>query len=203
MQFHRDPAVPKLARYPEYRSYLRADFKRHCAYCTGHEDECGGEDHFEIDHHRPKWKHPELEHEYTNLYYCCRGCNKNGAKGEQWPSDELLAAGYRFFDPVAENAYGLHFKETANGSLQELNRVGDYSITKLRLNRDALIALRLRRRQMAALLSRELKRLELRLTRMQKRGKSPSGDLSERLELLRRALQNAPVLGLLPGWWQD
>ena len=203
MQFNRNPAVPKLARYDQYRPYLRTDFRRHCAYCTGHEDEWGGEDHFEIDHHRPKSKNPELEHEYSNLYYCCRGCNKKGAKGEHWPSDALLAAGFRFFDPVAENADGLHFAETADGTLRQLNNVGVYSIENLRLNREALVKLRLNRKRMAALLSKELKALEVKLLRMQKKGKTPSPELSTRLESLRRTLQNAPVLAMLPGWWHD
>lgn len=203
MQFRRTPSIPQLSHYSEYRSYLRSDFKRHCAYCTGHEDEYGGEDHFEIDHFRPKGQFSRLEHDYSNLYYCCHGCNKNGAKGSQWPSPELFNLNYRFFDPVAEEADGLHFKETTNGRLKPLTNVGLYSIEKLRLNREGLIELRQRRRSIAVLLSKELKRLERRIVKMQKRGHRPSAAIVSRLDSLKTALKNAPVLGLLPGWWHD
>src|ERR1035441_9736881 len=159
MQFARRPNVPNSANYQDYRPYLLEDFLHHCAYCTIHEDELAGEDFYEIDHHRPKSKFPDLINDYTNLYYCCRACNKKGAKGENWPSDDLINAGFRFFDPVAENAYHLHLREAASGKLIKKTNVGDYSIRILRLNRDGLLKLRRRRREVRVLLGRELGRL--------------------------------------------
>src|SRR5438034_528748 len=159
MQFTRSQNVPRFANYQDYRPFLRLDFFSHCAYCTGHETELGGEDHFEIDHFRPKSKFPRHINNYNNLYYACRGCNKRGAKGEQWPSLALRRAGYRFFDPVQENAYVMHLRELPSGRLRDRTRVGDYSIKKLRLNRDGLVLLRKKRRQMRRLLHRELRTL--------------------------------------------
>src|SRR5437870_4619047 len=119
MQFARRADIPNFDNYQDYHPYLREDFLRHCAYCTGHEDEMGGEDHYEIDHHRPKSR-PEFAHlvnDYGNLYYACHGCNRRGAKGENWPSDDLYNAGFRFFDPIMENAYEIHMRETRSGRL--------------------------------------------------------------------------------------
>lgn len=201
MQFTRRADVPNFANYQDYRPYLREDFLRHCAYCTIHEDELAGEDFYEIDHHRPKSRFPALTNEYTNLYYCCKACNKRGAKGENWPSDDLLKAGFRFFDPVAENAYQLHVRETASGELAKKTNVGDYSIRILRLNRDGLLALRRRRRAMRLLLRRELSLLLRVLERARRMGHDPSPGIQTRLDLIRQTLSTRPVLCLLPDWW--
>ena len=201
MQFARNIGVPKLANYQDYRSYLREDFKRHCAYCTIHEEELAGEDFYEIDHHRPKSKFPDLINEYANLYYCCKGCNKKGAKGENWPSDDLQNVGFRFFDPVAENAYQVHMRETASGRLAKKTNVRDYSVRILRLNRDGLVKLRQRRRAMRTLLGKELRRLLRVLERTKRMGYQPSPEVQTRLDLVRQALNAEPVLCLLPDWW--
>lgn len=201
MQFTRRANAPNFSNYQDYRPLLREDFLRHCSYCTIHEDELAGEDFYEIDHHRPKSKFPKLENVYTNLYYCCKACNKRGAKGENWPSDDLIKAGFRFFDPVAENAYQLHVRETASGKLKERNNIGDYSIRILRLNRDGLIQLRLLRREIQILLKRELGRLLKALERAERMGRQPSPRIQTRLDLVRQALARRPILCLLPAWW--
>jgi uncharacterized protein (TIGR02646 family) len=203
MQFARRADTPNFANYQDYRPFLRDDFLRHCAYCTIHEDELAGEDFYEIDHHRPKSKFPDLENVYTNLYYCCKACNKRGAKGENWPSDDLLNGGFRFFDPVAENAYQLHMRETASGTLKERNNVGNYSIRILRLNRDGLIQLRRRRKEIQILLNRELGRLLKVLERIRRMGHQPSAQTQARLDRVRQALAQRPILCLLPAWWHD
>jgi len=201
MQFQRRKDVPKLARYEGYRPYLREDFLRHCAYCTGHENEMGGEEHFEIDHHRPKSKFPDLANEYSNLYYSCHGCNKRGSKGEHWPSDDLYKAGFRFFDPVAENAYQVHMRETRTGRLIKITNVGEYSIEFLRLNRKGLRNLRKRRKTMRIMLRKELRRLLRVLETSRKSGHQPSTTVLTRLDLVRDRLRTRPVLNLLPDWW--
>lgn len=201
MQFKRSVDIPKLAKYGDYRPYLRADFLRHCAYCTGHEDEMGGEDHFEIDHHKPASRFKDLISEYTNLYYACHGCNRKGAKGENWPSRELYDAGFRFFDPVAENAYQIHMRETRAGRLIEKTNVGNYSIRILRLNRDGLVKLRTSRRAMRSALRKELRRLLRVLEDTRHFGHQPSPQILTRLGLVRETLQRRPILSLLPDWW--
>jgi hypothetical protein len=113
----------------------------------------------------------------------------------------LLNAGFRFFDPVAENAYQLHVRETASGGLVKKTNVGDYSIRILRLNRDGLRSLRRRRRAMRVLLGRELGRLLRVLERTKRMGYQPSPATQTRLDLVHRALSTRPVLCLLPAWW--
>ncbi len=201
MQFVRRRNVPRKSNYSDYRPFLREDFLCHCAYCTAHEDEWGGEDHFEIDHYRPASKFPKLINKYSNLYYCCRGCNKRGAKGDNWPSKSLSKAGFRFFNPVVENAYRVHFRETKDGLLVKKTNVGEYSINILRLNRDILIKLRRGRRSMRTTLSKELRLLLQVLEHCKKMKHEPSAGVSARLELVRKRLQSRPILNLLPEWW--
>lgn len=201
MQFNRSQNVPRFTNYQDYRPFLRQDFLSHCAYCTGHEIELGGEDHFEIDHFRPRSKFPRQINNYRNLYYACRGCNRIGAKGEQWPTPALRRAGYRFFDPVQENAYVLHLCEVPSGRLRDRTRVGDYSIKKLRLNRDGLVRLRKKRRQMRQLLHRELRTLLAASRQIQQQGHQPTPATVVRLQQVRNLLKTGPVLALLPDWW--
>jgi len=204
MQFaRRIGSIPNFVDYQDYRPYLREDFLRHCAYCTGHEDEMGGEDHYEIDHHRPKSRREfsHLVNDYGNLYYSCHGCNRKGAKGDNWPSDELYNAGFRFFDPVVENAYATHMSETQSGRLVRKTNVGVYSIDKLRLNREGLRKLRQRRRAMRKKLRQELSRLLRVLERTKLMGHQPSSAIQTRLALVRQTLSTRPVLCLLPDWW--
>jgi len=145
--------VPRIIRkhhppyskdYTKYKPYLRQDFNYRCAYCTIHEGEFGGLRNFAVEHFRPKWKFPELECEYTNLYYACCVCNDY--KGRRWPSDEDIAEGLRFSDSCEEDIYEVHFCEQNDGRLKPLTVCGDYTITHIRLNRLHLVRLRLRRR---------------------------------------------------------
>src|ERR1051326_71437 len=189
MQFNRSQRVPLFRNYQKYRPFLRTDFVSHCAYCTGHETEVGGEDHFDIDHFKPKPKFPKLINVYTNLYYSCKGCNKNGAKGEHWPSSALQKAGYRFFDPCGENAYVKHMRETRAGSLKQRTRVGEFSIIHLRLNRKGLRHLRKSRANMRRLLQRELKRLLSELERVKAAGRIRPNAVVIRLQQIREHLK--------------
>jgi hypothetical protein len=203
MQFTRRPKVPKFTNYQDYRTILQEDFLHHCAYCTVHEDEIAGDDFFEIDHHRPQSR-PEFSHlisEYSNLYWSCHACNKRGAKGENWPSDVLYNASFRFFDPVAENAYQIHMRETGSGRLIKKTNTGDYSIQILRLNREGLVKLRRGRKGIRVMLRRELRRLLRVLERTKKLDHDPSQAILDRLDLVRRRLRTPPVLNLLPDWW--
>lgn len=163
----------------------------------------GGEDHFEIDHHRPVSKFKHLINEYSNLYYACHGCNRKGAKGENWPSKELYDDGFRFFDPIMENAYELHIRETHSGRLIDKTNVGKYSISVLRLNRDGLINLRRQRRIMRTILKKELKRLLSILNEGKLLHHQPSPEIHTRLNLVRSKLQSPPILSLIPDWWNQ
>jgi hypothetical protein len=92
-------------------------------------------------------------------------------------------------------------RETPSGLLRERNKVGEYSITKLRLNRDGLVLLRKKRRQMRQLLHKELRTLLASSQKIQQRGQQPQPVTLARLQQLRNLLNAGPVLALLPDWW--
>jgi hypothetical protein len=49
------------------------------------------EDTFSVDHYRPRSRFPELECEYSNLFYACSACNRR--KGAFWPDERQWAQG--------------------------------------------------------------------------------------------------------------
>ena len=146
MQFVRSGDVPVYAGYVRYRPFLRRDFLQRCAYCERPEAAVGGEAHCEIDHHRPAALFPQLRSEYTNLYYCCRDCNNT--KGNKWPAIEDEANGNRFSDPCAEDLYGVHTIESADGVLRWKTECGRFTIEGIRLNRQVLTEWRAKRAEM-------------------------------------------------------
>lgn len=102
-QFTRQADVPIYSNYKKYRPYLRADFRKRCAYCERPGKALGGTGHCEIDHFKPREIAPELVAVYDNLYYCCRECN--GKKSKKWPTQDDLNRGRRFSDPCREDFY--------------------------------------------------------------------------------------------------
>ena len=147
--FARQKPPKQWKDYRKYLPYLREDFCRECAYCAVREEENGGEENFEIDHFKPSSKFPDLRAAYVNLYYSCRTCNRS--KGNTWPEDVLVNQGYCFIDSCLEDPYSADFRELTDGRLEAISRKGEYSIPHIRLNRQRLVTLRLRRRQMALL----------------------------------------------------
>ena len=126
--------------YRRYRPFLRQDFQFRCAYCLRHEFFVGGEAGCVIDHHRPRGgRHarPDLAGFYGNLYWCCAECNS--IKGDTWPSPEEFTNGRRFLDPcVPEDDHDFHWRSEADGSLEALTPVGEYTIAKLALGRESV-----------------------------------------------------------------
>jgi hypothetical protein len=140
MIFRRSQPVRRSRDSTEYRPLLRQDFHYHCAYCLTHEYFVGGEAGCTIDHHHPQrgpHARPDLLAEYTNLSWCCRECNEN--KGDAWPSPEEYARGYRFLDPCQpEDDHDHHWHVLADGTLDPLTPIGEYTIERLKLWRPQL-----------------------------------------------------------------
>jgi hypothetical protein len=96
--------------YPDYRQYkpwLRIEFSFACVYCR--QSECGKPEGFGVEHYKPKSQFPQLEREYTNLFYSCNGCNSR--KGSRWfsgasfipnPCEHTMWEHLRFKDEVVE-----------------------------------------------------------------------------------------------------
>lgn len=111
-----------------------------CEYCGVTETDSGGP--LTVDHHRPQSQagtdHPD------NLVYCCWRCNLH--KAAYWPSapaDPVL------WNPRAEPR-DRHLLLLADGQLYPRTPTGEFTLHRIRLNRPALVAHRMRRLTQAA-----------------------------------------------------
>ena len=167
MRIVRSPDPGPLNHYRAYKPHLQTLFRCRCAYCLSHEQKMGQFAAMEVDHFKPKGR-PEfahLEHEWTNLYYCCRICNQH--KSNRWPTDQQMREGLRFVDPCEEDPdehfrLCLHPRHDELCWLTPLTPAARYTIEKIRLNRDQLIQIR---RSLAAEEREEQDRL-LEITRL-------------------------------------
>ncbi len=108
-----------------------------CEYCGVTETDAGGS--LTIDHF-----HPVSEggsDDSTNLIYCCNRCNEY--KAAYWPR---TANSPSLWNPRQEAA-NIHFVVLANGSVHAITDAGHFTLQHLRLNRAALIAHRMQKRQ--------------------------------------------------------
>ena len=129
--------VPDLSVYSDYREYLRSDFYFSCGYCTMSEVEAQGIS-FEIDHYEPTSARPDLENKYDNLIYSCSECNST--KSDLSPPEEARRNGYEFFRPdrhVWEDNFA-----SSGIRLIGIGKIGEFTVTALRLNRESLRRLR-------------------------------------------------------------
>jgi uncharacterized protein (TIGR02646 family) len=126
-----------LSNYGDYRQTLRVDFWFACAYCNIAESEAAGLG-FHIDHYQSATRVPELEHEYTNLFWACQPCNSS--KGDL-PEDEERFQGYRFFCADHDDPEE-HFKTVGLRIEWKTERVGRYTVVTLNLNRQQLREIR-------------------------------------------------------------
>jgi hypothetical protein len=143
-RFARNQKIPQFDDYRRYRPYLRIDFHRQCAYCEMTEASVLGVTAFGVDHFRPRKAFPDLDCVYGNLYYCCNDCNRY--KGSVWPSSDRISEGYFFPDPCECDPLVDHLTENEHGHLMPTTRAGSFSLEVLRLNREACIRFRRRRR---------------------------------------------------------
>jgi hypothetical protein len=115
----------------------RASFA--CEFCGVTETDTGGE--LTVDHFHPKARGGADD--ISNLLYGCVRCNLY--KADYWPTqpDEL-----RLWNPRQESVES-HLLMLVDGSLYPITLVGEFTLTRLRLNRPSLIAYRLRKQYQA------------------------------------------------------
>jgi hypothetical protein len=106
-----------------------------CEYCGVTETDCGGP--LTVDHHFPQSQGGADS--IDNLVYCCWRCNLH--KADYWPSGP---AGPILWNP-RDNSREHHLLLLADGRLHSRTPVGEFTLTRLRLNRPALVAHRARR----------------------------------------------------------
>lgn len=151
----------------------RADFRCFCAYCFRHEDELGGQGHFDQDHFEPKSvNNGAKERVFLNLYWCCKDCNSRQNKGSTWPSAGQLLLGECFCDPCHHDPEVVDYSRQEDMSLLAKTASGGYTIRILRLNERS-----------------ELRKLLIDRDRVRR-------EYQQRLEQLRSQIRRADQIGL-------
>jgi hypothetical protein len=129
------------------RAAVHRAYAGRCGYCGVHEDEAGAE--LEIDHFQPR--SAGGTDEPANLVSSCTTCNR--LKGDFWPAAGPTTAIRRLLHPQRDDL-SLHLREEADGRLVALTETGGFHLTRLRLNRPQLVALRRARADVARLRAR-------------------------------------------------
>ena len=117
------------------RNAVRLRYQYRCGYCGVEETDVGAE--LTVDHFQPR-SHNGTD-DADNLVYCCNACNQ--FKGDYWQPHKMERVLHPLLDALTE-----HLTERRNGRLQGLTETGRFHISRLHLNRPALVANRKRRR---------------------------------------------------------
>ena len=113
----------------------RANFA--CEYCGITETDAGGE--LSVDHFQPQCE--KGSDELANLVYSCFRCNLH--KGNYWPTRPTEVMLWNPRQGPADQ----HLLPLADGTLHAITPTGEQTLRRLKLNRPALIAMRIRRLQ--------------------------------------------------------
>ncbi|MEW8143807.1 MAG: HNH endonuclease [Candidatus Thiodiazotropha endolucinida] len=116
--------------YSDFKPSLRKEFDKTCVYCRT-PDNLSEKNYYAVEHYRPKRKFPELETEYTNLYYACGHCNSK--KGEFWPTDSQLMEGI-FIPNPCDHEMHRHLRTSRNGTVAHHSLAGRWTIDLLDIN---------------------------------------------------------------------
>ncbi len=165
---------------PEQRDAIRQAYVYRCGYCGVHEEEVGSL--LEIDHFQPR--STGGRDDLDNLVYCCPTCNR--LKGDFWPQINPFTASHRLLHPQRD-ALTEHLRENEDGRLVALTETGAFHISRLRLNRAPLVALRRARRDQAQL-RRDLAAAQEEQQRLRQSIIDLEGELHEIITLLSRLL---------------
>ncbi len=155
-----------IYRATEVRKSLELLFRNKCAYC---ETPITTSDEGEVDHFRPKMRAIELNgverpgywwlaYEWSNMYLSCRACMQmkadrfpledSSSGGDPLTTDPLLAAEKPLLlDPCGPEEPGVNLLFTERGQVFGATRRGQITIQILRLNREPLVAARLKQLQ--------------------------------------------------------
>lgn len=133
----KDPSSqPASGEYGDWKEIIAAQCFYQCVYCSIHEAQFGGIDHYHIDHFRPKsiadFKH--LENDICNLFYACPICNR--FKSNDWPGEPNLDNA-TYPDPCKTDYSNLF--DFANYKIKGKFIAANYIIERLFLNRSQLI----------------------------------------------------------------
>jgi hypothetical protein len=128
---------PKTGTYSDWKELIAEECFYQCVYCSIHEAQFGGIDHYHIDHFRPKSREEfkELENSILNLFYACPICNR--FKSNDWPGEPNEEQPC-YLDPSEVN-YSDLFSVEGTFLLKGKNVAARYIIERLFLNRAQLV----------------------------------------------------------------
>lgn len=116
--------------YRTYKKYLKIEFNATCVYCRM-PDFLSEEKSYAVEHYKPKIKFPDLETEYSNLFYSC--CNCNGYKGVFWPDTKQRIL--KIFIPnPCDHVMHNHLRSQTTGTIKPHSFAGSWTIDLLDLN---------------------------------------------------------------------
>ena len=125
-------------RYSDWKEDLSIEGKNQCVYCAIHVNSFGGIRNFHVEHykHKAKDKFPELENEYSNLFFACSICNC--FKSDDWPNDPSPKLDNNSFPDPSKIDYS-DFLFYRLFLVKSKYFTGKYLIQKLFLNRPQLV----------------------------------------------------------------
>lgn len=156
--------------YTDYRRYkpaLQQEFGRRCVYCR-RADSPIDPGSFHVDHYKPRQLAPELETEYSNLFYACWACNNS--KGTYW--DDPDRRGSHCIPNPCDHVMSEHLKYEGGTVVARGTSQGTAAIRVLDLNDPLFVAWResalrdvARIRQEISTRTRQLKKIRKELKR--------------------------------------
>jgi 5-methylcytosine-specific restriction endonuclease McrA len=125
--------------YWQWKDHLSKEGKEQCVYCAININSFGGIRNFHVEHYKPKAqdKFPELEHEYSNLFFACSICNV--FKGDDWNGDATVELNNNTYPDPSKTDYSSFLKSNVLHFVDSEYPCGKYVIHRLYLNRPQLV----------------------------------------------------------------
>ncbi|MCK5677581.1 MAG: HNH endonuclease [Flavobacteriaceae bacterium] len=134
-----DSVQPQTGTYSDWKEQIAEECYYQCIYCSIHETQFGGIDHYHIEHYKPKSieRFKELENDITNLFYSCPICNR--FKSNDWPNDADDLSVPCYPDPSEHDYSELFNIDSKTYKVSGLHVSTTYMTERLFLNRVQLI----------------------------------------------------------------
>ncbi|HBG62240.1 MAG: hypothetical protein A2266_02595 [Bacteroidetes bacterium RIFOXYA12_FULL_40_10] len=126
---------PISGSYSDWKEQIAKECFYQCVYCSVHEAQFGGIDHYHIDHFKPKSKFPGDKENILNLFYACPICNR--FKRDDWPGEPDLNT-VSYINPSIID-YTELFSLKNSFEIEGKYIASNYIIHRLNLNRAQLI----------------------------------------------------------------
>ena len=137
----KDTATPSAqTTYQGWKPELAKEARYQCVYCCIDEAGFGGYRNFHVEHFKPKSRFPNLELDYSNLFYACAVCNS--FKLNDWPSDAEDVGAACYVDPSKVDYATLFHVDELRGVLSASSVAAVYIEHRLHLNRPQLLIAR-------------------------------------------------------------